>query len=245
MNHTATIEKMVSMRLRGMASAFQAILESGTRKSSMTPDEMAGTLVDAEWEERQTRKLERLIQVAKFRHQTGIEDIDFTIKRNLDKDMIMRLTDCVWIEKAKNVIITGPTGVGKSHLASAFGHEACRKNYRVLYFNCLKLFTFLKQSQADHSYSREIRKMQKADLIILDDFGLQVLDVKDRTSLLEILEDRQGDLSTLVVSQLPVSKWHETIGESTVADAICDRLVHSSYRVEMNGQSVRKHKKLD
>ena len=161
----------------------------------------------------------------------------------MDKDMVMRLRDGAWIGKAKNVVITGPTGVGKSYLASALGHQGCLQDYKVLYFNCLKLFSFLKQSQADHTYVREIRKIQKADLLILDDFGLQPLDPKERMALMEIMEDRHGERSTVVVAQRPVSQWHQVIGDSTIADAVCDRLIHSAYRFDMDGENVRKVKK--
>ena len=243
MNHTATIEKLNTMKLRGMAEAFQNALETGRRKSGMSPDEFIGFLVDAEWENRQNRRLRRFVKKAKFRYQAGFEDLDFTLKRNLDKDMVDRLSDSKWVQKAKNIIITGATGVGKSFIASALGHQACQDDFKTAYFNCLKLFSHLKRSQADHSYDREIKKIQRADLIILDDFGLQPLDAKDRMSLLEILEDRYGRSSTIMVSQIPVSKWHELIGDSTIADAICDRMIHSSYRIDMKGDSVRKMQK--
>jgi DNA replication protein DnaC len=231
---------MHTMKLRGMAAAFQKAQETGLRRSGTTPDEFIGLLVDAEWEERQNRRLRRFVRKAKFRYQAGFEELDFTLKRNLDKDMVMRLSDSSWVQKAKNVIITGATGVGKSFLASALGYQACLDNFKTLYFNCLKLFSQLKRSQADHSYEREIRRIQRSELVILDDFGLQPLDSKDRMSLLEILEDRHGKCSTVVVTQIPVSKWHDVIGDSTVADAICDRLVHSSLKIDMKGESVRK-----
>ena len=243
MNHTATVEKMQTMKLRGMADAFLKAQEKGLRRSATTPDEFIGFLVDAEWEDRQNRKLKRLVRKARFRYQSGFEELDFNLKRNLDKDMITRLSDSSWIRKAKNVIITGATGVGKSFLASALGQQACMDDFKTLYFNCLKLFSQLKRSQADHSYDREIRKIQRAELVILDDFGLQPLDSKDRMSLLEILEDRHGKNSTVVVTQIPVAKWHDIIGDSTIADAICDRLVHSSFRIDMKGESVRKTQK--
>lgn len=243
MNHTATVEKMHAMKLRGMADAFQNAKETGLRRSGTTPDEFIGFLVDAEWEDRQNRKLRRFVRKAKFRYQAGFEELDFTLKRNLDKDMVTRLSDSSWIRKAKNIIITGATGVGKSFLASALGHQACLNDFKTVYFNCLKLFSQLKRSQADHSYDREIRKIQRADLVIFDDFGLQPLDAKDRMSLLEILEDRYGRSSTIVVTQIPVSKWHDVIGDSTIADAVCDRLVHSSFRIDMKGESVRKMQK--
>lgn len=235
---------MHALKLRGMASAFQKALETGMRKSGTSPDEFAGFLVDAEWEDRQNKRLRRFVKKARFRYQAGFEELDFTLKRNLDKDLVNRLSDSTWIRKAKNIIITGATGVGKSFIASALGHQACQDDFKTLYFNCLKLFSHLKKSHADHSYDREIRRIQKADLIILDDFGLQALDSKDRMSLLEILEDRYGKCSTVMVSQVPVSKWHELIGDSTIADAVCDRMVHSSYRIDMKGDSVRKLQKI-
>jgi len=240
MNHIATLGKMQAMKLRGMATAFERYREAGRQANKLTPDELTGHLVDAEWEDRQTRKLRRLVKGAKFRYQAGFESLDFSLKRKLDKDLIMRLRECDWIRKGRNVIITGPTGVGKSYLASALGHQACMLDFKVRYSNCLKLFAFLKQSQADHTYSREIRKIQKADLLVLDDFGLEPLDPKERMHLMEIMEDRHGEKSTVVVAQRPVKQWHEVIGDSTVADAICDRLVHAAYRFELDGENARK-----
>jgi len=243
MNHTATVKKMQKMKLRGMAEAFEKYREPGRRSGKLTPDELVGYLVDSEWEDRQARKLKRLIRGARFRYHAGFEKLNFSLKRKLDKDTVMRLRSCSWIHKAKNVIITGPTGVGKSFLASALGHQACLSDYRVVYFNCLKLFSFLKRSQADHSYSKEVKKIQRADLLILDDFGLEPLDAKSRMNLMEIMEDRHGEKSTVVVAQRPVSQWHQVIGDSTIADAVCDRLVHSAYRFNMTGENVRKSKK--
>ena len=243
MNHTATIGKMQGMKLKGMAEAFQKMRESDNEGKRLSPDETVGYLVDAEWEDRQARKLKRLIRSARFRYQAGFETLDFSLRRKLDKDQVLRLRDGGWIRKAKNVIITGPTGVGKSHLASALGHQACLLDYKVLYFNCLKLFGFLKQSQADHTYTREIKKIQRADLLILDDFGLQPLEPKDRMALMEIMEDRHGEHSTVMVAQRPVKQWHQVIGDSTIADAVCDRLVHSAYRFDMDGENARNAKK--
>lgn len=245
MNSQSAMEKMQEMKLHGMLRAFREMGEPGIKKKSMTPDEMMGLLIQAEWDERQTRKLQRLIQESHFRYQAGFEDIDYMFKRKLDKNMLQRLSDGEWLKKGKNVIITGPTGIGKSFIASALGHQACLNDCRVLYFNCLKLFTHLKYAQADHTYLRELKKIQRADLLVLDDFGLKPLDDGDRLSLLELLEDRTGIKSTLVVTQIPVGKWHALIGDSTIADAVCDRLVHSAFKFELDGDTMRKNEKVD
>lgn len=165
------------------------------------------------------------------------------MNRNLDKNTILKLSNGQWLENKQNIIITGPTGVGKSFIASSIGHQVCLTGHKVIYFNCMKLFSMLKYSCADGSYIDEIKKMQKNDLLILDDFGLQNIDKQNRLSLLEILEDRHGQRSTIIVSQLPVKNWHEIIGDSTIADAILDRLVHTALRIDLKGESIRKLKK--
>jgi DNA replication protein DnaC len=153
---------------------------------------------------------------------------------------VLRLADGSFIDKKENILITGATGVGKSYLASAFGHQACQLGYRTLYFNTQKLFSKLKMMKADGSYTREMTKIEKYELLILDDFGLQQLDNTARMILLEIIEDRHGRKSTIIASQLPVAKWYEIIGDSTVADAILDRMVHTAHRLELKGESLRK-----
>jgi DNA replication protein DnaC len=242
MNNKATMEKMQLMRLHGMLKAFRVTMESGVKKK-FTADEMVGHLIDAEWDERENRKLERLLKGAKFRYQSAIEEIDFSINRNLDKNRILRLSDCSWIRGKENIIITGPTGVGKSFIATALGHQACMYGYKVIYYNCLKFFSQMRYWQADGSYIKEMKKIGKAELLILDDFGLEILDKANRISLLEILEDRVGKCSTIIVSQLPENKWHEIIGDETIADAICDRVLHNSYKIKMKGESMRKAQK--
>ncbi len=152
----------------------------------------------------------------------------------------MRFADCSWIRKQRNIIVTGPTGVGKSFIASALGQRACVLGFRVLYFNAAKLFATLKLAKADGSYLKLLNRIQKQDLILIDDFGLEHLDKESRLSLLEIMEDRHGVHSTIITSQLPIKNWHEIIGDPTIADAICDRLVHSAFRIELKGESVRK-----
>ena len=170
------------------------------------------------------------------------EEIDFKKSRNINKNDILRLSNCDWISKGKSVIINGSTGTGKSFLASALGHKACREGYKTLYFNSLKLFSMLKYAKADGSYFKEINKIKKTELLILDDFGLEPLDQQSRLILLEILEDRHSLQGTIISTQLPIKTWHEIIGDSTIADAICDRLVHNSTKINIKGESMRKKK---
>jgi len=239
-----TIEKMKEMKLYGMARAMASAIDMGIK--DITPDQFISHLVDAEWDDRYNRRLDRLIKAAKFRYRASIDEIDFSLARNLDKNMILRFSDCSFVKNKKNIIITGPTGVGKSYMASAIGNQACIYGYATLYFNTQKLFSALKLSKADGSYISQIRKIEKASLLLLDDFGLEKLDSQSRLSLLEILEDRHGLASTVITSQFPIPAWHEIIGDPTIADAICDRMVNSSYRIELGGESVRKKfKRLD
>jgi len=239
MNNTATLEKMNQMKLYGMARAFKTTFEAGMNHK-FTTDELMAHLIDSEWDERYNRKLNRLIQLAKFRYQACLEQVDFMLNRNLDKNTILRFSDGNWISEKRNIIITGPTGVGKSFIAAALGHQACVLGFKTVYFNCSKLFPMLTLYKADGTYFKQINKIQKQDVLILDDFGLQKLEIQSRLALLEIIEDRHGIRSTVIVSQLPVSSWHEIIGDKTIADAICDRIIHTAYRLEMKGESVRK-----
>lgn len=239
MTNAATLDKMREMRLYGMVNAYHSTMETGM-KHKFTADELLAYLLDSEWEDRKHRKLNRLIKGAKFRYKASMEQIDFTLKRNLDKNEIHRFGNCSWIQKKRNIIITGPCGVGKSFIACALGHSACVNEYRTLYFNCRKLFSSLRCAKGDGTYIKEINKIQRHDLILLDDFGLEHLDTENRLSLLEIIEDRYGKKSTIVISQLPIVKWHDIIKDKTIADAICDRLVHNSFRVNLKGVSVRK-----
>jgi len=238
-NNEATISKMQKMKLHGMLRAFNQSLEAGMM-DKFTTDELLGHLVDAEWDDRHNRRLQRLIKAAKFRYQASLEEIDFKLDRGLDKNMLLRFSSCNWIEKRRDIIITGPTGVGKSFLASALGFQGCMYGFKVIYFNCSKLFSQLRLSKADGTYNKELDRIQKQEALILDDFALHPFDTQSRLSLLEIMEDRHGRGSTVISSQFPVKSWHEIIGEPTIADAICDRIIHSAYRIELKGESVRK-----
>jgi DNA replication protein DnaC len=238
-NNQATLQKLEKMKLHGMARAFTNTMETGV-KNQFTADELVSHLVDAEWDNRYNRKLSRLLKSARVRYKASFEEINFSLDRNIDKNQILRLSNCQWVESHQDCIITGPTGAGKSFIASALGHQACMYGFKVGYYPCSKMFSHLKLSRADGSYLKELNEIQKLDVMIIDDFGLETLDAKTRLTLLEILEDRHGRKSSVFVSQLPVNNWHEVIGDPTIADAICDRIIHNAHRIEMKGGSLRK-----
>ncbi len=237
------LQKMKQMKLHGMAAAFRTSLENGGQVQ-MTTDEMVSFLIEAEWDDRNNRRIERRIRTARFRYKANVEQIDFKIDRNLDRNMLNRFAECTYIDKNENILITGSTGIGKSYIASALGNQACMLGYKVYYANSSKLFSMLKMAKADGSYVREIARIEKMDLLILDDFGMQPLDSHNRSTLIEIIEDRHGRRSTIITAQLPVQQWHNVIGEKTIADAILDRIVHNAHRIEMIGESLRKRQTL-
>jgi len=238
MNAT-TLDKMKRMRLNGMQRAFKASIES-SRIEKLTADEMIALLIDSEWDDRHNRSIDRGLKNARFRYKATIEELDFTSERGIDKNTIHRLADGEFIHRKENLLITGSTGTGKSFLASAIGHQACQLGFKVLYTNASRLFAQLKMAKVDGSSIKELAKIEKQDLLILDDFGLQPFDHASRGSLLEVIEDRHGKHSTIITSQLPVNKWYDVIGEKTVADAILDRLVHNAQRLELKGESLRR-----
>jgi DNA replication protein DnaC len=243
MNNNATLEKMKLMKLNGMHQAYKTVVETRSYQD-MTVDEIVSFLVESEHDSRNNRRTASSLKTARFRYQASIEEIDLQSQRNLDKNLFLRLADLSFIENKENLIITGKTGVGKSFLASALGQRACVMGYKVLYFNTGKLFSGLKMSKADNSYIKELRRIEQQDLVILDDFGLLPLDSQSRLALLEILEDRYRKRSMIITSQLPVANWHEIINDLTIADAILDRVVYSSHRIELTGESFRKKDKL-
>ena len=238
MNET-TLDKMRKMKLLGMYRTFKTNLET-EQGETYTPDEIIAHLVDAEWDERQNRNIEHKIKNARFRYKAALENLDYHADRNIDKNQVMRFADCDFIDKAESILITGSTGIGKSYIASALGYHACSLGYRVVYHNVPKLFTKLKMSKADSSYLKEIAKIERQHLLILDDFGIQPFDMQCRTALMEIIEDRHGKGALIITSQIPVSKWYDVIGEQTIADAILDRIIHNAHRLELKGESLRK-----
>jgi DNA replication protein DnaC len=229
---------MKQLRLYGMHRAFTETQQANSIQ--YTNDEHIAYLLQSEWDDKHNRKIERLTKAAKFRYKAIIEEIDYHQHRNIDKNQLQRFASGDFIKNNESVLITGSTGVGKSFIASAIGHQACSLGYKVMYFNTQKLFTKLKTSKADDTYTREINKIEKQDLLILDDFGLRALDSTNRHMLMEIIEDRHGKKATIIASQLPTEAWHQVIGEQTIADAILDRIVHSAHRINLKGESMRK-----
>jgi DNA replication protein len=237
--NTTTLQKMQQMKLTGMYRAFKTNVETEDT-TVFTNDEIIAHLIDAEWDERQNRRIEHKIKNARFRYKAAVEDLYYHYERNMDKNQILRFTDGSFIDKGECILITGSTGIGKSYLASALGYHACSLGYSVIYYSVPKLFTRLKMSKADGSYLKEMTKIERKQLLILDDFGLQPMDAFARTALMEIMEDRHNKGAVIITSQIPVSKWYEIIGEQTIADAILDRIVHQAHRLELKGESLRK-----
>ncbi len=236
-----TLEKLESLRLTGMLTALQEQMGMDDI-DDLSFEERLGLLVDREAVYRESRRLKTRLRKAKLRHDAAVEDIDFRHPRGLDKSLVMRLADCIWLKNHENLIITGPTGVGKSYLACAFAQKACRTEYSAIYLRTSRLFENLGIAKGDGRYIKLLTGFAKTDLLVLDDFGLAKLNREQQHDLLEILEDRHGLKSTLVTSQLPVEHWHEQIGDPTMADAILDRLVHSAHKIKLKGDSMRKMK---
>jgi DNA replication protein DnaC len=239
--NTETLDKMRKMKFYGTLRAFKMNLEAG-KTEQYTADQMAEHLLDAEWDERHNRSIGRQITNARFRYKASVEQIIYDNDRSIDQNQIRRFAECEFINRKENILITGSTGIGKSYIASAIGHQACLCGYRTLYYNASKLFSQLKMAKGDGSYAKEISKIEKQHLLILDDFGIQPLDAQNRSALMEIIEDRHAKASIIITAQVPVNKWHEIIGETTIADAILDRVVNGSHRIELFGESMRKKK---
>jgi DNA replication protein DnaC len=238
MNQT-TLSKMIHMKFYGMHGAFKTAIETG-KTDHYTLDQFIAQLIEAEWDDRHNRRIARNIKNARFRYKASIEKVIYSEERNLDQNKLLRLAQGDFINSRENILITGSTGVGKSYIATALGYQGCIEGYRVMYFNTTKLFAKLKMAKAEGSYLKEIAKIERQHLIILDDFGLQPMDNQNRLAFLEIIEDRHGKGSVIITSQLPVNRWYDIIGEKTIADAIMDRLVHQAHRIELNGESMRK-----
>jgi DNA replication protein DnaC len=239
MNQNPTLDKLKAMRLNAMAELYNQHLAQNACQG-MTFDEQLALLVEHQWEDRQNKKINRLVKQAAFRQQASIVDMDYATQRNLDRNMFARLATLNFIKAKENIIITGASGVGKSYIAQALGHQSCMMEYKVLYQNTARLFKRLKLCKVDGTYLKELQKILKVDLLILDDFGLQSFDNHAREALMDIIDERHGKSSTIIASQIPVSSWYDIIGESTIADAILDRIVNSSHRIKLEGESLRK-----
>jgi len=227
------------MRLSQMAHIHhQRLTDSSYNEYSV--DEYVDLLTQQEWEDRQNRKIKRLITTAKFKVSATISDIDFKTKRGLDRDMINKLALLNFIKKKQNIILTGPSGIGKSYLAQALGHHACLEGYRTMYQNTSRFMALLKFTKMDGTYLRQLKKLSKINLIILDDFGLSKFDNQEREILMDIIEERHQNDSIIIASQIPISKWYDVIGEGTIADAILDRIINSAHRIDLKGKSLRR-----
>lgn len=236
-----TLEKLRELRLDGMVRGFEEQLSSA-ECNALTFEERLGLLVDRELTERNNRRLRTRLQRAKLRQQACMEDIDYHQTRGLDKSLMKSLAVCQWIRDHLNVLIAGSTGVGKSFIACALGHRACLEGFKVFYARAPRLFGELEVARGDGRYVKLMNVIAKSHLLIIDDWGLSILTDKEQRELLEILEDRNGIHSTIIASQIPVENWHEVIGNPTLADAIMDRLIHSAYKINLKGESMRKKK---
>jgi DNA replication protein DnaC len=234
-----TFAKLHTLKLQGMAEAFREQLQSPAC-DALSFAERFGLLVDRQWDWKENARMKRYLRAAKLKLDACVEDIDFAAPRGIDRAVLMGLASCDWIRQHRNVLVTGPTGAGKTFIACALAHKACREGYRALYLRCPRLFQQLALSRADGSYGRLLARLAKVQLLVLDDLGLAPLNDSDRRDLLEVIEDRHGSGSSLVASQLPIEHWHDTIGDPTLADAILDRLIHNAHKITLKGASMRK-----
>lgn len=234
-----TLEKLEQLRLQGMLKALQDQAQT-PEIESLGFEERLGLMIDREMTERDNRRLKTRLRKAKLRQEAAIEDINYRHPRGLEKAIVLRLASCQWIADHRNLLITGSTGVGKSYLACAFAHKACREGYSAIYMRLPRLGRELSLAKADGSYGKLLAQWAKTDLVVIDDWGIAPLSDEHRRDLLEILDDRYDRRATLVASQLPVEKWHAYLDDPTVADAILDRLIHNAYRIKLDGDTLRK-----
>lgn len=240
MTHTQTLQQLRQLKLAGMADALQRQLEQTGTYEELPFIERMQLLLDEENLARKQRKQDRLIRQARFKLRASVQEIDYQHPRNITPAQITQLAQADWIDKAQNLLITGPCGTGKTYLACAIGHNSCLHELSVRYYRLSRLLLRLTQAKADGSYHKELNLLSKVQLLIIDDWGLEPLKPAHRNDLLEIMDDRHGSSSTMIISQLPTDQWYASIGENTLADAILDRLMHNAHRLQLKGESMRK-----
>jgi len=236
-----TVTKLLAMKLNGVVEALEEQRKSA-QTASLSFEERLALLVERQWLWKENRAMVVRLKFARLRQPACVEDIDYRHPRGLQRSVIEHLAGSDWLKYGQNCIITGSTGVGKTYLACAIAHKACQDGYRALYFYSPKLFRELSASQIDGSLPNLLKKLAKTSLLVIDDLGLEKASAAQYRDLLEVLDDRHSTASTLITSQLPPTRWHELIGDATVADAILDRLIHGAHRIELKGESMRKHR---
>jgi DNA replication protein DnaC len=241
MNTQITLDHLSELKLQGMARAYQAVLSMPVQDQPSLNQFMA-RLAEAEIQHRTQKKTEMFLLQSKLRYNAVLEQVHCNVNRNLSRENLLAIADCSFIERSENLLITGATGCGKSFLACAIGRQACTFGYRTLYFGINRFLEKISSSKLDGSFIKLLNQIEKTHLLILDDFGIHPLDTVTRLALLQIMEDRYGKKSVIITSQLPITKWHEYIGESTIADAIMDRLAVNAHRIDLKGESLRKKK---
>jgi DNA replication protein DnaC len=237
-----TKDKLQRLKLKGMLTAFEEQANM-TSINELSFEERFGFLVDREMLERENRSLQHRLKEAKLKDNAMIEDVDFKSTRGIDKSQIMSFSSCDWINRKQNIIITGPTGSGKTYLVCAIANKACREGFKSQYWRISRLFEELLIGKSDGRYMKLLEKISKAEVLILDDFGISALNEVQRRDLLEVIEDRYNISSTIITSQIPIDSWYELIGEPTISDAIMDRIIHNSHKIILKGESMRKQKK--
>jgi len=240
MMHNQTLQSLRALKLTGMADGLEQQLSQPNTHEELGFEQRLALLVDRESSHRHNNKITRLLKAAKLKLQAHPEDINYQHPRGLNKSQFADLLSSQWINQHHNVLITGPTGSGKTYLGCALATQACRHGLSVRYFRTSRLLETLSIAHGDGRFTKLIQQLAKTDLLVLDDWGLEKMTLSQRNDLLEIMEDRHGQKSTLITSQLPISQWHKAIGDATLADAILDRLLHNSHKLKLKGESMRK-----